>query len=91
MARVVLTPAQIEKIRKKNAKTNAKHNPARKKSGKLQVDNARHSAKRKAELEEKVAEIRKRKLEDPSTDVFEDKLIQWTYYRRHGTPSWLRS
>jgi hypothetical protein len=62
--------------RGKTKKINDKSNKQRKASGQLQVDNAKinnkhnpiNSAKRKAELEEKVAEISKRKLEDPSTD-----------------------
>jgi hypothetical protein len=55
---------------KNNAKSNAVHNI---------VHNLITAAKRKAELEEKVAEIRKRKLEYPSTDVYVHKdtgLIQ---------------
>jgi hypothetical protein len=47
----------------KAKKISDKHNPINN-----PINNGKTSAKRKTELEEKVAEISKRKLEDPSTD-----------------------
>ena len=70
-------------------KANAKYYTARKKSGKYYAKYyaqvlrakeayakayAKRATKHKAELEEKVVVIRERKREDPSTDVYEDKL-----------------